>query len=66
MESVIQRFLRYVSFDTQSDEMSETCPSTQKQLLLGKASVEEMQAKGIADAQLNENVFVFGTVPFYP
>ena len=35
MESVIERFLRYVSYDTQSDENSETCPSTAKQKLLG-------------------------------
>ena len=44
MSSVTERFLRYVSFDTQSDEESSTCPSTSKQKLLGAAIVEEMKA----------------------
>ena len=48
MESVSQRFLRYVSFDTQSDETSTTCPTTAKQKLLGAALVEEMKDMGIA------------------
>ena len=63
MESVSQRFLRYVSFDTQSDEFSETCPSTAKQMALGKALVEEMQSMGIKDAHMDENGYVYGTVP---
>ena len=43
MTPVSERFLRYVSFDTQSDEFSESCPSTEKQCLLGAALVEEMK-----------------------
>ena len=39
MSTVVERFLRYVSFDTQSDEASTTCPSTEKQKLLGAALV---------------------------
>lgn len=66
MESVSQRFLRYVSFDTQSDEFSETCPSTAKQMALGKALVEEMQSMGIKDAHMDENGYVYGTVPGDP
>ena len=66
MESVSSRFLRYVSFDTQSDEFSETCPSTAKQLALGKALVEEMLAMGIQDAHMDENGYVYGTVPGDP
>ena len=66
MESVSSRFLRYVSFDTQSDEFSETCPSTAKQLVLGKALVEEMLAMGIKDAHMDENGYVYGTVPGDP
>ena len=42
--TVTERLLHYVSFDTQSDESSETCPSTAKQKLLGEALVEEMRA----------------------
>ena len=49
MSSVSERFLRYVSFDTQSDETSETCPSTAKQKVLGEHLVAEMKAIGIAD-----------------
>ena len=41
MESVVERFLRYVTFDTQSDEESDTCPSTEKQKALAAALVEE-------------------------
>lgn len=63
METVSQRFLRYVSFDTQSDEFSETCPSTAKQKLLGQAIVEEMLSMGIQDARMDENGYVYGTVP---
>ena len=66
MESVSQRFLRYVSFDTQSDEFSETCPSTAKQLMLGRALVEEMLSMGIEDARMDENGYVYGTVPGDP
>lgn len=58
-----QRLLRYVTFDTQSDERSETCPSTAKQRVLGEALVEEMKAMGIADAQMDEDGYVYGTVP---
>ena len=66
MTSVVDRFLKYVSFDTQSDEMSETCPSTAKQKLLGAALVEEMLQMGIADARMDDNGYVYGTVPGDP
>ena len=66
MESVSQRFLRYVSFDTQSDEASTTCPTTAKQKLLGAALVEEMKAMGISDAFMDDFGYVYGTVPGDP
>jgi len=66
MQTVSERFLRYVSFDTQSDEFSETCPSTDKQRVLGAALVEEMKAIGIQDAYMDENGYVYGTVPGDP
>ena len=66
MTSVVDRFLKYVSFDTMSDEFSETCPSTDKQKLLGAALVEEMKEMGIADAFMDENGYVYGTVPGDP
>ena len=66
MKPVSERFLKYVSFDTQSDGSSETCPSTAKQKLLGAALVEEMKEMGIADAFMDENGYVYGTVPGDP
>ena len=66
MKTVTERFLRYVSFDTQSDEASETCPSTAKQKLLGAALVEEMKELGIADARMDADGYVYGTVPGDP
>ena len=66
MKTVVERFLRYVSFDTQSDENSTTCPSTAKQKLLGAALVEEMLAMGIGDARMDEFGYVYGTIPGDP
>ena len=66
MTSVTERFLKYVTFDTQSDEFSETCPSTAKQRVFGAALVEEMLAMGITDARMDENGYVYGTVPGDP
>ena len=66
MEPVEKRFLRYVSYETTSDESSETCPSTANQKVLGAAIVEEMLSMGIADARMDENGYVYGTVPGDP
>ena len=66
MEPVEKRFLRYVSFETTSDETSETCPSTANQKALGQAIVEEMLSMGITDARMDENGYVYGTVPGDP
>ena len=64
--NVLDRFLKYVTYDTQSDEASATCPSTAKQKVLGAALVEEMKAIGIADAFMDENGYVYGAVPGDP
>ena len=61
--NVTERFLNYVAFDTQSDENSETCPSTLKQKLLGAAIVEDLKAIGVADARMDEYGYVYGSVP---
>ena len=66
MSNVCERFLRYVSFDTMSDEFSETCPSTDKQKVLGAALVEEMKSMGIHDACMDADGYVYGTVPGEP
>lgn len=66
MSLVSERFMRYVALDTQSDEFSESCPSTAKQLKLAKLLVEEMLGMGISDAHVDENGYVYGTVPGDP
>jgi len=58
-----ERFLNYVSFDTQSVENSQTVPSTSKQLKLGKYLVEELQSLGIENAKIDEYGVVYGTIP---
>ena len=60
--TVSERLLKYVTFDTQSDEGSEVCPSTENQRVLGAALVGEMQAMGIHDAHMDEDGYVYGTV----
>lgn len=64
--TVCDRFLKYVHFPTQSDESSATCPSTAGQLALANVLVEEMLQMGISDAYMDENGYVYGTVPGDP
>lgn len=61
--TVTERFLNYVKIDTQSDPNSPTCPSTEKQKNLGKLLVEELLSIGITDAEMDENGYVYGTLP---
>ncbi len=61
--TVTERFIRYAKIDTQSDPTSETCPSTMKQKNLGKLLVEELQAMGIKDAELDALGYVYATIP---
>jgi tripeptide aminopeptidase len=61
--SVAERFLHYVTYDTQSREDSDTYPSTLKQLVLLDRLVEELKAMGIADAARDEHGYVMATVP---
>ena len=60
--SVEERFLKYVSYDTQSDPYSETYPSTMKQLKLAEELKSEMLAIGIQDAHVDEFGIVYGTI----
>lgn len=60
--NIEERFLKYVSIDTQSDEYSKTTPSTMKQLDLGKELVKQMLEIGIEDAHLDEYGIVYGTI----
>jgi tripeptide aminopeptidase len=61
--TALERFLRYVTYDTQSDENSQDYPSTAKQLALLDKLVEELQAIGLKDATRDEHGYVFATVP---
>ena len=58
-----ERFLKYVSFDTQSEEHSTTTPSTLKQLELGKYLTAELKSLGVENAELDEYGIVYGTIP---
>ncbi|MBQ5669354.1 MAG: peptidase T [Tidjanibacter sp.] len=57
------RFLKYVAFDTQSDENSITFPSTDKQLVLLRALKEEMIELGLTEVVMDEHGYVMGTIP---
>ncbi|NQV23469.1 MAG: peptidase T [Rhodopirellula sp.] len=63
MESVLDRFLRYVKVDTQSDENSDSYPSTAKQLGLSRMLADECRDIGLADVSLTEFGIVTATVP---
>lgn len=61
--TVIDRFLKLVSYPTTSDENSETCPSTPRQLALAEELVRQMQDMGISDAHVDADGYVYGTIP---
>jgi tripeptide aminopeptidase len=61
--SALERFLRYVTFDTRADESSKTVPSTPGQLVLQRQLVSELQAMGVADAAVDEHGYVMATIP---
>jgi tripeptide aminopeptidase len=61
-EDAAERFLRYVQIDTQSDEDSETYPSTEKQLDLLRLLVDELKEAGLADAAIDEHGYVTATL----
>ncbi len=59
----VERFVKYVKIDTQSDPTSTTFPSTMKQLDLAKVLVEELKEMGASDVELDENGYVMATIP---
>jgi tripeptide aminopeptidase len=61
--TVLERFLRYVRIDTQSDPESPTTPSTEKQKDLGRVLAQELRDLGIADAHLDPHGYVYATLP---
>ena len=59
---IIERFLKYVSFDTQSDEDSDTVPSTSKQLVFAKYLRDELKEEGFDDVEMDDNGYVYATL----
>ena len=61
--NITERFLKYVSFGTNSDDNSETCPSTASQLILGEYLANELKEIGLSDVGMDENGYVYGVLP---
>ena len=61
--TVYERFLKYVSYPTTSDENNESCPSTEGQRVLARALCEELLSLGISDARVDENGYVYASIP---
>lgn len=66
MSTVKERFLKYVSFDTQSEDFKESVPSTEKQLLLARELKKELEELGASDVYLSENGYVYAKIPASP
>src|SRR5262249_37428765 len=63
MDTLLERFCRYVRIDTQADESANTYPSSPGQLELGRLLVEELRALGLRDAEQDRQGIVMATVP---
>ena len=61
--TIVERFLKYVSFDTQSAEDSETTPSTEKQWILASYLKEELEGIGLTEVEIDEHAYVYATLP---
>ena len=61
--TIVERFLKYVSFDTQSAEDSETTPSTEKQWALARYLKEELEGIGLTEVEIDEHAYVYATLP---
>ncbi len=60
---IMKRFISYAQVDTQSDENSETCPSTPGQLVLAQMLVDELKAIGMQEVTIDSNGYVMATLP---
>ena len=61
--TIVERFLKYVSFDTQSAEDAETTPSTEKQWILARYLKEELEGIGLTEVEIDEHAYVYATLP---
>ena len=60
---IVERFINYTKFDTQSAEDSETVPSTPKQLIFAKYLKEELEREGMKDVEMDEMGYIYATSP---
>lgn len=63
MSKLVDRFLKYVKFDTQSDELTNLTPSTPGQMVFAKELERELHAMGLSDISLDDNGYLFATLP---
>jgi len=61
--NIIERFLKYTQFDTQSNEESESVPSTSKQLVFARFLYEELKHEGLEDVTLDDKGYIYATLP---
>lgn len=62
LETAVKRFLRYVKYETTSDENSSKCPSTEGQMAFAKVLSDELKSIGLEDVSVDENGYVMGTI----
>ncbi|MGU5697575.1 peptidase T [Aeromonas allosaccharophila] len=63
MDTLLERFLRYVTFHTRSDETNPACPSSEGQLIFARALQEEVKALGLTQVTLDEHGYLTGCLP---
>ena len=63
MQHLIDRFISYVTIDTESDPNSKSTPSTKKQLVLALLLVEELKSIGLIEVTIDKNGYVMATLP---
>lgn len=61
--NIVERFLNYTKFDTQSSEDSQTVPSTSKQLIFAEFLKKELENEGLEDVEMDEMGYVYATLP---
>jgi len=61
-QNVVNRFLKYVTFDTTADPKNTNCPSTEGQRVFGNYLVEELKSLGLEDANIDENSYIMATL----
>lgn len=60
--NIVERFINYTKFDTQSAEDSQTVPSTSKQLIFAKYLKEELEHEGLEDVEMDEKGYIYATL----